>query len=58
MTVVDLQGHALSGATGAARDVFEAGSHDFRCFIGDPVASAQRAITLAPAMPMAHALLA
>lgn len=58
MTILDLQGQALSGATGAARDAYEQGCHEFRCFIGDPVASAQRAISLAPAMPMARVLLA
>ena len=48
MTVKDVQGHAVSGATAAALDPFEQANHELRCLIGDPLASAQRAIELAP----------
>ncbi|WP_418318032.1 tetratricopeptide repeat protein [Piscinibacter sakaiensis] len=56
MTFHDVQGLALSGATAQALDPFEQANHELRCLIGDPLASAQRAIELAPQMTLAHAL--
>ena len=58
MSTQDVQGLALSGATAAALDPFEQANHELRCLIGDPLASAQRAIELAPQMTLAHALVA
>jgi hypothetical protein len=50
MTVNDIQGHALSGATPQALAPFEQANHELRCFIGDPLATAQHAVELAPQM--------
>jgi tetratricopeptide (TPR) repeat protein len=52
----DAAGHALSGATddGVAR--FEAAAQQFRCYLGDPVATVDAALAAAPQMVMAHAL--
>lgn len=58
MSTTDIQGYALSGANGAAAEAFEQASHEFRCFIGDPMSNAQRAVSLSNEMPMAHALIA
>lgn len=58
MTMQDIQGHALSGANGAALDAFEQASHGFRCLGGDPLGDAQRALQASPDMPMAYALIA
>jgi tetratricopeptide (TPR) repeat protein len=58
MQIQDIQGHALSGCNGAALDAFEQASHELRCFVGDPLTSANRALEHAPAMTMAHALVA
>jgi hypothetical protein len=54
----DALGHDLSGATGSALDAYEQASHELRCLIGDPLASAQRALALAPDFTMAHLLAA
>ncbi|HSV71404.1 MAG TPA: tetratricopeptide repeat protein [Methylibium sp.] len=56
MTIKDLQGHALTGATPAALDAYEQALHQTRCLVGDPVASVDRALAAAPDMTMAHAL--
>ncbi len=58
MTLKDVQGLALSGATADALDPFEEANHELRCLTGDPLASAQRAVDLAPPMTLAHALVA
>ncbi len=52
----DYTGHDLSGATSDAVEAFERACHELRCFIGDPLASVDRAIALAPGMTMAYAL--
>ena len=46
----------LSGATAASLAAFEQACHELRCFIGDPVASVDRAIAASPTMTQAHAL--
>ena len=56
MMLQDVHGHELTGATEEAAADFERGTHELRCFIGDPVASADRAIAAAPDFVMAHAL--
>jgi tetratricopeptide (TPR) repeat protein len=48
--------HALTGATKKAAAAFEAGLAELRCYRGDPVAQAERAIAEAPGFAMAHAL--
>lgn len=58
MTVKDTLGHPLSGANAAAAEQYEQACHEFRCLINDPLASAQRAIALAPEFTMAHVLVA
>ncbi|HSW06640.1 tetratricopeptide repeat protein [Aquabacterium sp.] len=54
MTLEDSAGHALSGATPTALDVLETALHQFRCFIGDPVASLDAALAAAPELAMGH----
>jgi hypothetical protein len=56
MTIRDCAGYTVSGATAASLQAFEQASHELRCFIGDPVASVERALEAAPAMTMAHVL--
>jgi hypothetical protein len=56
MTTRDSAGYGVSGATHASLAAFEHASHELRCYIGDPVASIERAIEASPAMTMAHAL--
>ena len=56
MTKSDSAGYNLSGATQTSLAAFEQASHELRCYIGDPVASVQRALEASPAMTMAHAL--
>ena len=58
MQTQDALGHALSGANGAAIDHYEQASHELRCLIADPLASAQRAIAASPEFTMAHLLAA
>ena len=47
---------ATTGATADGLTAFEQASHEFRCYIGDPVASVERALLASPAMTMAHVL--
>jgi tetratricopeptide (TPR) repeat protein len=56
MTMRDYADHASSGATGDSLAAFEQASHEFRCYIGDPVASVERALAASPGMTMAHVL--
>ncbi len=56
MTHDDLHGHALSGATPQALDLYEQATQDFRCYVGDPLTRTQQAIAAAPGMTMAHVL--
>ncbi len=57
-TLHDSAGLTHSGASAAALDALETASHELRCYRGDPLAGAQRAIEAAPGMTMAHALVA
>lgn len=52
----DSQGHALSGANSASLTAYQAALDQFRCFVGDPVASADAALQASPDMTMAHLL--
>ncbi|MBL8376813.1 MAG: tetratricopeptide repeat protein [Burkholderiales bacterium] len=54
----DLHGHPLSGADATAVEHYERGAALLRCYLGDPLADAQAAITHAPAFAMAHVLAA
>jgi hypothetical protein len=56
MTMRDYANQPLSGATAEGIEAFEQASHELRCYIGDPVASVERALAASPAMTMAHAL--
>ena len=56
MTMRDYANQPVSGATAAAIEAFEQACHELRCYIGDPVASVDRAIAASPGMTMAHAL--
>ena len=52
----DSAGHDVSGANTSGLAHYEAATHEFRCFIGDPVATVDAALAAAPQMTMAHAL--
>lgn len=52
----DNHGHALSGANAASLNAFQAALDEFKCFIGDPVASVDAALAASPDMTMAHLL--
>ena len=52
----DSAGYPVSGATADGLAHFEASTHRFRCYIGDPVAEADAALAAAPDMTMAHVL--
>lgn len=52
----DSAGHEVTGATADGLAHFETAAHQFRCYIGDPVASVDAALAAAPEMVMAHVL--
>ena len=54
MTISDLHGHPLSGASAASRDRYENALHALRCFAGDPLGEADAAIAADPGFVMAH----
>ena len=56
MAISDLHGLPLSGASYRGADHYFCGLHELRCFIGDPVASADAAIAVDPGFAMAHIL--
>jgi tetratricopeptide (TPR) repeat protein len=58
MTIRDALDLQYTGANRAALDHYEHACQEFRCYLGDPVGSTQRALAAAPQMTMAHALLA
>jgi hypothetical protein len=49
-------GYDLSGANGQGLDALEQGLHELRCYIGDPVASVERALAASPELVMGHVL--
>ncbi len=51
----DSHGHALSGASAASLADYETALRQFRCYIGDPVATLDRALAASPDFVMAHA---
>lgn len=52
----DAHGLALSGANPESLAAYHDALDQFSCFVGDPLALADRAVAAAPAMPMAHVL--
>jgi tetratricopeptide (TPR) repeat protein len=52
----DSAGYPITGATADGVAHFEAAAHQFRCYIGDPIAAVDAAIAAAPQMAMAHVL--
>lgn len=54
MTHSDLRGLSVSGASQAALESFEQALSEFQCYIGNPFAAVDRAITAAPDFVMAH----
>jgi len=56
MSMHDAFGYALTGATPDGLTHLETALHQFRCYVGDPLASVDAAIAAAPAMAMAHLL--
>lgn len=56
MSFCDPHGHPLTGATPAALPSYQDALRQLQCFTGDPVASADAALTASPDFVMAHAL--
>ena len=56
MTQHDTAGYPLTGATPEGLAHLETACHQFRCYIGDPLASVDAALSAAPRMAMAHVL--
>jgi hypothetical protein len=52
----DATGYELSGADGSSADTLAQGLHEFRCYIGDPVATVDRALARSPELVMGHVL--
>jgi hypothetical protein len=52
----DSAGLSLTGANAEGLAHFETATHQLRCYIGDPVASVDAALTAAPQMVMGHTL--
>ncbi|HET9383669.1 MAG TPA: tetratricopeptide repeat protein [Gemmatimonadales bacterium] len=52
----DAAGYELSGASARSLDALEQGLREFRCYIGDPVATVERALADNPALTMGHVL--
>lgn len=56
MNQTDTAGYQMTGATPEGITHFEAALHQFRCYVGDPLASVDAALSAAPQMVMAHVL--
>jgi len=52
----DSVGYETSGANAQSLDALEQGLHELRCYIGDPVASVERALAASPELVMGHVL--
>lgn len=52
----DAVGYPLSGCNAQALDLFERANHEFRCFAGNPLATADTALAAAPELVMAQVL--
>ncbi len=51
----DSSGYEITGSPGALEH-YERAQHEMRCYVGDPIATADRALAASPDMVMAHAL--
>ena len=56
MDLEDSCGLTVTGASPDALERYESACHQFRCYIGDPVATVEQALEAGDGMPMAHAL--
>jgi len=56
MTISDIRGHLLTGATARSLPHYETATRQLNLFVGDPVASVDAAIAESPDFVMAHAL--
>jgi tetratricopeptide (TPR) repeat protein len=54
LTISDLHGHPLTGASAGSLARYENALHSLRCFIGDPIGEADAAIAADPGFVMAH----
>ena len=52
----DFSGYETSGANPGSLALLEQASHELRCFIGDPVATVDRALAATPELVMGHCL--
>ena len=52
----DAVGYTLSGCNAQALDLLDRAGHEFRCFSGNPLATADAALEVAPELVMAHVL--
>ena len=52
----DGHGHDITGASAASLAHFEQATHELRCYIGDPVATVDRALADSPGLVMGHVL--
>jgi hypothetical protein len=52
----DYIGYDVSGATSQSLDALEQGFHELRCFIGDPVATVEKALAASPELVMGYVL--
>ena len=57
-TIRDSLGLAHSGASAPALDHYALACHELRCYIGDPLGHAQKALNESPEMTMGHLLVA
>src|SRR5678816_2130973 len=52
----DVMGYDISGATGSSLNTLDHALREFRCYIGDPVATVEKALTESPSLVMGHVL--
>jgi hypothetical protein len=56
MKLLDSHGQALTGGNAESVALLETALHQFRCYIGDPVATVDRALAASPGLVMGHVL--
>lgn len=56
MNLLDAAGYPVSGTNPEALAASETAAHELRCFIGDPVATIDRALSCSPEMVIAHVM--
>ena len=56
MTIQDELGHPLTGAGAESATAYAQALRELRCYVGDPVASVDRALAASPGFVMAHLL--